>query len=97
MLLFGFGLLVGPVLQILQPASAFGGGLRPMVGLAVAIVVFEGGLALDFRELRAAGDGVFRLTVVALPNQLLARQAWRPTSSGACPGDPRCSMVRSPW
>lgn len=66
-LLFGFGLLIGPVLQLFQPAVAFGPGLRPLVGLAVAIVVFEGGLALDVRELRAAGDGVFRLTVVALP------------------------------
>ena len=87
-LLFAFGLLIGPVLQILQPASAFGGGLRPMVGLAVAIVVFEGGLALDFRELRAAGDGVFRLTVVALPisfslasaaAHLVGRMPWGPS------------------
>jgi NhaP-type Na+/H+ or K+/H+ antiporter len=66
-LLFAVGLIVGPGLQILQPAIAFGPGLRPIVGLAVAIVVFEGGLALDFRELRAAGGGVLRLTVVALP------------------------------
>ena len=70
-LLFVFGLVIGPLLQILQPATAFGAGLRPMVGLAVAIVVFEGGLALDFRELRAAGDGVFRLTIVALPISFL--------------------------
>jgi NhaP-type Na+/H+ or K+/H+ antiporter len=66
-LLFAVGLIVGPALQILQPATTFGPGLRPIVGLAVAIVVFEGGLALDFRELRAAGGGVLRLTVVALP------------------------------
>lgn len=66
-LLFAFGLLIGPVLHVLQPSAAFGAGLRPIVGLAVAIVVFEGGLALDLRELRAAGGGVFRLTVVALP------------------------------
>ncbi len=66
-LLFVFGLMIGPVLQIFEPATAFGPALRPLVGLAVAIVVFEGGLALEFRELRAAGDGVLRLTVVALP------------------------------
>ena len=86
-LLFAFGLLIGPGLHILQPAVAFGGALRPMVGLAVALVVFEGGLALDFRELRAAGDGVFRLTVVALPisfalatlaAHLLGRMPWAP-------------------
>ena len=66
-LLFAVGLIVGPGLEILRPAVTFGAGLQPMVGLAVAIVVFEGGLALDFRELRAAGEGVFRLTMVALP------------------------------
>ncbi len=66
-LLFAVGLLVGPGLQILNPTVQFGAGLRPIVGLAVAIVVFEGGLALDFRELRAAGEGVLRLTMVALP------------------------------
>jgi NhaP-type Na+/H+ or K+/H+ antiporter len=66
-LLLAFGLLVGPGLLILRPEDTFGGAVRPMVGLAVAIVVFEGGLSLNFRELRAAGEGVLRLTAVALP------------------------------
>ena len=66
-LLFAVGLIVGPGLEILRPATDLGPGLRPLIGLAVAIVVFEGGLALDFRELRHAGEGVARLTVVALP------------------------------
>ncbi len=86
-LLFATGLVVGPGLQILQPATDFGPGLRPIVGLAVAIVVFEGGLALDFRELRAAGEGVWRLTAVALPISfvlasfaatLVGGMGWRP-------------------
>ncbi len=86
-LLFAVGLIVGPGLQILRPAVDFGAGLRPIVGLAVAIVVFEGGLALDFRELRAAGEGVFRLTMVALPISfvfaslaatLVGGMGWRP-------------------
>lgn len=88
-LLFAFGLLIGPVMQILRPEAAFGGGLRPLVGLAVAIVVFEGGLALDLRELRAAGDGVLRLTAVALPISFalatlaahsLGRMPWAPAT-----------------
>ena len=66
-LLFAVGLVVGPWLGVLEPARTFGAGLQPMVGLAVAIVVFEGGLALDMRELRAAGQGVARLTMVAPP------------------------------
>ncbi len=66
-LLFAAGLAVGPGLQILHPSRDFGSALRPIIGLAVAIVVFEGGLVLDFRELRAAGEGVLRLTALALP------------------------------
>jgi NhaP-type Na+/H+ or K+/H+ antiporter len=66
-LLLGLGFLVGPVLGLLHPSHAFGPNLRPLIGLAVAIVVFEGGLALDFRELRSAGEGVLRLTAIALP------------------------------
>lgn len=66
-LLFAVGLIVGPGLRIFEPATTFGPALRPLVGLAVAIVVFEGGLALDIRELRAASQGVLRLTLVAVP------------------------------
>jgi NhaP-type Na+/H+ or K+/H+ antiporter len=66
-LLFGAGLLAGPVFGLLAPSHAAGAALRPVVGLAVAVVVFEGGLALDVRELRAAGAGVLRLTAIALP------------------------------
>ena len=66
-LLFAVGLIVGPGLQIMRPAEMFGNALRPLVGLAVAIIVFEGGLGLTFQELRAAGGGVLRLTTVAVP------------------------------
>lgn len=70
-LLLALGFLVGPVLGWLHPSRDFGPNLRPLIGLAVAIVVFEGGLALDFRELRAAGEGVLRLTAFALPINFL--------------------------
>ncbi|MBE7202477.1 MAG: cation:proton antiporter, partial [Parafilimonas terrae] len=66
-LLLGFGFLIGPILGLLHPTRDFGENLRPLIGLAVAIVVFEGGLALDFHELRASGEGVLRLTAFALP------------------------------
>ena len=86
-LLFAVGLVVGPGLQWLTPSHSFGPSLRPVVGLAVAIIVFEGGLALDFRELRAAGEGVLRLTALALPicwglgaaaAHFIAGMAWGP-------------------
>jgi NhaP-type Na+/H+ or K+/H+ antiporter len=70
-LLFAIGLVVGPGLQILQPEEMFGADIQPVIGLAVAIVVFEGGLGLNFSELRAAGEGVLRLTALALPISFL--------------------------
>lgn len=46
------GLLAGPVLGWLDPRAAFGPLLDPLVGLAVAVILFEGGLRLRFSELR---------------------------------------------
>jgi NhaP-type Na+/H+ or K+/H+ antiporter len=87
-LLFALGLLLGPGLGVLHPSATFGRFLQPAVGLAVAIVVFEGGLALDLREWRSAGEGVLRLTAVALPlnwvlgalaAHFLGRLGWGPS------------------
>ena len=66
-LLFSLGLLFGPGLQILNPSASLGALFRPIISLAVAVIVFEGGLLLDFRQLREAGQGIGRLTFVALP------------------------------
>src|SRR6056297_455445 len=66
-LLFAAGLIVGPAFGLIDPTDALGENLHPFIGLAVALIVFEGGLALNVKELRAAGSGVVRLTVVALP------------------------------
>ncbi|MGQ9365665.1 cation:proton antiporter [Azospirillum sp. ST 5-10] len=65
--LLAVGVLAGPGLGLLDPSQSFDGLLRPLIGLAVAIVVFEGGLNLNLSELRAAGTGVVRLVAVALP------------------------------
>jgi len=66
-LLFLLGLIFGPGLGILHPSETMGWMFRPLVSLLVALVVFEGGMALDFRQLREAGEGVARLTMLALP------------------------------
>lgn len=65
MLLAGF--LAGPILNLFNPEHAFGDMLEPMVAIGVAIILFEGGLSLDFRELRHAGDGVWRLVIFGAP------------------------------
>lgn len=61
------GALAGPVAGIVHPSVALGEVMRPAIGMAVAIIVFEGGLNLNLRELRSAGSGVLRLVAVALP------------------------------
>ena len=61
------GLVAGPVVGWVKPSAVLGGIMRPAIGMAVAIIVFEGGLNLNLRELRTAGSGVMRLVFLALP------------------------------
>ena len=55
------GLLLGPGLDLVQPDELLGEALFPLVSLAVALILFEGGLDLPPRELRATGTVVRRL------------------------------------
>lgn len=67
------GLLVGPVAgylighPIVDPETTFGELMRPIVSLAVAIILFEGGLVLKFTDLRDSGAAVRRLVFVGGP------------------------------
>ncbi|MBP0482976.1 cation:proton antiporter [Sagittula salina] len=66
-LMLAAGLIVGPVLGLLDPAAQFGDMLSPMIAIAVAIILFEGGLTLDLHSLRDAAAGVRRLVVIGAP------------------------------
>ena len=66
-LLLAGGFLLGPVLGWLDPKALFGELYKPIIGLAVAIVLFEGGLTLNFKEIRHAATGVKRMIFVAGP------------------------------
>ena len=59
--LLGTGLLVGPALGILEPGDMFGDLLFPVVSISVAIILYEGGLDLNVRELRGLGPAFLRL------------------------------------
>lgn len=67
------GLLVGPAAAVLfgqaivAPTEVFGDMIRPIVSLAVAIILFEGGLVLKFSDLRDAGATVRRLVFFGGP------------------------------
>ncbi|WP_100260176.1 cation:proton antiporter [Qipengyuania seohaensis] len=65
-LMLAAGFLAGPVLGIFDPEHAFGELLEPMVAIGVALILFEGGLSLDFRELRHTGSAVMRLATVGV-------------------------------
>jgi len=55
------GLLVGPVLGVLDPKESFGDALFPFVSIAVAIILFEGGLTLKLSDIKGHGVIVTRL------------------------------------
>ncbi len=61
------GLLAGPGLGVLDPSRDIGGLVGPMISLAVAIILFEGGMTLNLHSLRGAEQGVKRLVYVGAP------------------------------
>jgi NhaP-type Na+/H+ or K+/H+ antiporter len=63
------GLVLGPLSGLVLPsrvisADTFGGALPAIVGLAVAIIVFEGAFHLRIEDLRQTSSATIRLTTV---------------------------------
>ncbi len=71
------GIIAGPVLHIFGPADPvtglgpmevlFGEFYRPVIAVAVAVILFDGGLQLNFSELRGLSRGVRRLIFPGVP------------------------------
>ncbi|PRY80426.1 NhaP-type Na+/H+ or K+/H+ antiporter [Yoonia maritima] len=61
------GVLVGPVAGVFDPARDIGPLMGPIISIAVAIILFEGGLTLNFHSLSDAAKGVRRLVFVGAP------------------------------
>ncbi|REJ09357.1 cation:proton antiporter [Halobacillus trueperi] len=55
------GLLAGPVLGLMNPEQDFGELYKPIISLAVAVILFEGSLNLDMKEVKGLGRPVFRI------------------------------------
>ncbi|EDQ32378.1 NhaP-type Na+/H+ and K+/H+ antiporter [Hoeflea phototrophica DFL-43] len=66
-LLLAAGFIAGPATGFLDPATDFGDIYRPMVSIAVAIILFEGGLTLNFSEIRETSKAVRRIIMYAGP------------------------------
>src|SRR5690625_3452019 len=58
------GLLIGPVFGVMNPEESFGALYNPIISVAVAIILFEGSLNLNFKELRGLGKPIFRIATV---------------------------------
>ena len=57
------GILIGPFFNVLEPTKLFG-NITPFVSLAVALILYEGGLSLRFSELGSSGKVVARLVTI---------------------------------
>ncbi len=66
LLLLLAGIAVGPVLGWLHPNDLFGRVLSPLVSLAVAVILYEGGLSLKMKELGEHGSAILRLLTVGV-------------------------------
>jgi len=61
------GLIAGPVTGVIVPERDFGPLMEPIIKLAVAVILFDGGLSLNFRELRHSGGAVLGLVLIGVP------------------------------
>lgn len=66
LLLLAVGILAGPVMGWIDVDHLLGDLLFPLVSLSVAIILFEGGLSLRFKELRTVGKVVRNLIIVGV-------------------------------
>lgn len=59
------GFMLGPVFGLIQPTELIGENmLFPAVSLAVSLILFEGGMTLQLKELREIGPTVWRLVSI---------------------------------
>jgi NhaP-type Na+/H+ or K+/H+ antiporter len=79
------GLVAGPVAGLMDPDLLLGDMLMPTVSLSVAIILFEGSLTLDIREIRGVGQVVRRMitlgalvtwVVVAVATRFIFEFSW---------------------
>lgn len=61
------GIVIGPVLGIVSPEAFFGKNLAPLSSLAVAVILFEGGLNLHFAELHSTRKAALGMIAVGAP------------------------------
>lgn len=84
--LLAAGMALGPDgLGIVRPA-VYGDGLRAIVALAVAVIVFEGGMLIDVGKLRGASRQVLSLITIGIVTTTLAAAGLAWALMGLSPG-----------
>ncbi|GLC88836.1 cation:proton antiporter [Lysinibacillus piscis] len=58
------GLLIGPFTGLVSPKETFGPIFHTLISLAVAVILFEGSLSLDFREIREFRKAIKRIATI---------------------------------
>ncbi|MGD2019340.1 MAG: cation:proton antiporter, partial [Planctomycetota bacterium] len=66
LLLLVVGLALGPGLGVVEPRALFGAAFDPAVSLAVAVILFEGGLTLKLEELDENASVIARLLTIGV-------------------------------
>ncbi len=61
------GFLAGPILGLVHPQALLGDLLNPIISLSVGIILFEGSLNLNFKEIRHAKSAIWRVIFVGGP------------------------------
>ena len=70
------GIVLGPILQLFDPDAVLGNLLFPLVSLAVAVILFEGSLTLNFKQIKAVSGSVWSIVSIgALVSWLLTSAA----------------------
>lgn len=58
------GIIIGPFMQWLKPDEVLGSLLFPLVSLAVAVILFEGSLTLNLKEIRGVSGTVWSIVSI---------------------------------
>lgn len=58
------GLLVGPIFGFFSPQDALGELFFPFISLAVAVILFEGSLTLNFKQIRGISSSVWSIVSI---------------------------------
>ncbi|MCB1573321.1 MAG: cation:proton antiporter, partial [Xanthomonadales bacterium] len=61
------GFVAGAATGLIDPVRDFGEIYRPLVSMAVAVILFEGGMTLNFREIRETSTAVRRILLFSGP------------------------------